>query len=122
MRYDSGLIVMPRYVQEAFELRGRALKRGQLVALSMMGANRDPRVFDEPDLLDLRRDTKNSLSFGYGPHFCIGTNIARTELRLMLDAALDFMPESARLLEDRIRWSSRGMMSQIRELPVDFGV
>ena len=39
----------------------------------------------------------------------------------MLDAALDFMPANARLLEDRIRWSSRGMMSQIRELPVDFG-
>lgn len=121
MRYDSGLLVMPRYVEQDFELRGRALKKGQLVALSMMGANRDPRVFDEPDVLDLRRDTKNALSFGYGPHFCIGSNIARAELRLMLDAALDFLPEGARLLEDRIRWSSRGMMSQIRELPVDFG-
>ncbi len=121
MRYDSGLIVMPRYVGEDFEFRGRALKEGQLVALSMMGANRDPRVFDEPDVLDLRRDTKNTLSFGNGPHYCIGANIARTELRLMLDAALDFMPANARLLEDRIRWSSRGMMSQIRELPVDFG-
>ncbi len=37
------------------------------------------------------------------------------------DAALDFLPEGARLLDDRIRWSSRGLMSQIKALPVDFG-
>ena len=39
----------------------------------------------------------------------------------MLDAALDFLPQSARLLEDQIRWSSVGIMSQIKSLPVDFG-
>jgi cytochrome P450 len=121
LRFDSGLIVMPRYVLEDFELRGRSIAKGQLMALSMMGANRDPRAFDEPDQLDLRRDTKNALSFGHGAHFCIGANIARAELRLMLGAALDFMPPGARLLEDRIRWSARGVMSNVRELPVDFG-
>lgn len=119
LRFDSGLIVMPRYVVEDFELRGCSLRKGQLVALSMMGANRDPRVFDEPDVLDFRRDTKNTLSFGHGEHFCIGANIARAELRFLLDAALDFLPPDAPLLEDRIVWSKRGMMSQIRQLPVD---
>ncbi|MDJ0852783.1 MAG: cytochrome P450 [Myxococcota bacterium] len=121
LRYDSGLIVMPRYVVDDFEFRGRTLRRGQLVGLSMMGANRDPAVFDDPDVLDIRRDNKSSLSFGYGSHYCIGSNIARTEMRLMIDAALDFMPEGARLLEERIRWSARGLMSQIKALPVDFG-
>ncbi len=121
LRYDSGLIVMPRYVVDDFEFRGRALRKGQLVGLSMMGANRDPAVFDDPDVLDIRRDNKHSLSFGYGSHYCIGSNIARTEMRLMIDAALDFLPEGARLLEDRIRWSARGLMSQIKALPVDFG-
>lgn len=123
LRYDSGLSLMPRYVLEDFELRGRSLKKGQLVALSLTGANHDPRVFpDDPDRLDLRRDTREALSFGHGPHFCTGANVARVELRLMLDAALDLLPPNARLLEDQIRWSSRGFLSQIKSLPVDFAV
>ena len=44
LRYDSGWPSIPRYVLEDFELRGRTLKKGQLVALSLIGANRDPRV------------------------------------------------------------------------------
>jgi cytochrome P450 len=107
LRYDSGLIVMPRYVVEDLNLRGRSLKTGQLVVLSLMGANRDPRVFPEPDRVDFRRDTKEALSFGYGVHYCPGANIARLELCLMLEAALDFLPPGAQLLEDQIRWSRR---------------
>src|SRR5262245_6888271 len=50
LRYDSGLILFARYVLEDFELRGRAIKKGQLVALSLIGANHDPRVFpNDPD-------------------------------------------------------------------------
>jgi hypothetical protein len=60
------------------------------------------------------------LSFGHGSHYCVGANIARMELRLMIDAALDFIPQGARLLEDEIRWSKKGFMSQIKSLPVDF--
>ena len=120
LRYDSGLPLMPRYVLEDFELRGRTLKKGQLVALSLAGANRDPRVFPDPDRLDLRRDTSEALSFGHGPHYCPGASIARAELRLMLEAALDFLPRDARLLEDQVRWSSLGFMGQIKSLPVDF--
>lgn len=122
LRYDGGVGFMPRYVLEDFELRSRTLKKGQLVALSLVGANRDPRVFADPDRLDLRRDTSEAMSFGYGSHYCPGANVARVEIRSMLDAALDFLPPAARLLEDRIRWSSRGFMSQIKSLPVDFAV
>jgi cytochrome P450 len=120
LRYDSGLALVPRYVLEDFEIRGRKLEKGQLVALSILGANRDPNVFPDPDRLDLRRDTGQALSFGHGAHYCTGTSVARMELRLMLDAALDFLPPGARLLEDQIRWSSRGLMGQIKSLPVDF--
>jgi cytochrome P450 len=123
MRYDSSLSLFARYALEDFELRGRTIKKGQLVALSLIGANHDPRVFpDDPDGLDLRRDTSEALSFGYGLHYCPGANLARVELRLMLDAALDFLPPHARLLEDQMRWSSRGLASQIKSLPVDFAV
>jgi cytochrome P450 len=120
LRYDSGLTLMPRYVLEEFALRNQTLQRGQLVALSLVGANRDPRVFPNPDKLDLRRDVSEALSFGHGPHYCPGANVARAELRSMIEAALDFIPLNARLLEDQVRWSSSGFMGQIKSLPVDF--
>ena len=111
---------MPRYVLEDFELRDQKILRGQLVLASLMGANRDPRVFDDPDRLDLRRDARAHMGFSYGHHYCGGANIARMQLRLMIGAALDFVPEGARLLEDEIRWSAKGVLSQIKTLPVDF--
>jgi cytochrome P450 len=87
-----------------------------------MGAHRDPRAFPEPDRLDLRRDSRNLIVFGQGLHHCIGANLARMELRLMIDAALDFMPEEARLPEEEIQWGGAGILSRIKALPVDFGV
>jgi cytochrome P450 len=121
LRYDMGLFGMPRYVIEDFDLRGRSLQRGQLVVLSFMGAHRDPRAFDEPDRLNLTRVTKNLIAFGRGAHHCIGSNVARTELRLMLEAALDFLPRGARLPEEQIRWGGLGILDRIKTLPVDFG-
>jgi len=121
LRYDMGLFGMPRYVVEDFELRGKSLRAGQLVVLSFMGAHRDPRAFDAPDRLDLLRDPKNLIAFGHGLHHCIGANVARAELRLMLDAALEFLPEDARLQEERIHWGGFGILNRIKSLPVDFG-
>jgi cytochrome P450 len=120
LRYDSGILFMPRYVVEDFTLRHQALKRGQLVFLSVMGANRDPRVFPEPDRVDLLRNAKDAVSFGYGAHYCPGASIGRMEMRLMLDAALDFIPAGARLVDEEIHWSKKGIMSQLKSLPVDF--
>ena len=72
--------------------------------------------------MDLRRDTTEALAFGYGPHHCIGASLARRELCAMIDAALDLLPPPhVRLLEEEIRWSDRGLMSQMRSLPVDLG-
>ncbi len=121
LRYDNGLLLLPRYVLEGFEFRGRTLKKGQLVLVSPLGANRDPRVFPDPDRLDIRRDTRQALTFGYGAHYCPGANVALTEIRLMVAAAIDFIPPNARLLEDQIRWSrSKGLMAQIKSLPARF--
>jgi cytochrome P450 len=120
LRYDSGLVAMARYVLEDFELHDRILKKGQLVILSLTGANRDPRVFPDPERIDILRDTRASIAFGHGPHYCVGVHIARSELHLMLDAALDFLPPHARLLEDQIKWGSKGLMSTLKRLPVDF--
>jgi len=121
LRWDFGSIGLPRYAVDDFDFRGRPIKKGQLLMLNMMGAHRDPSVFPSPNELDIGRDTKALTIFGHGPHFCLGANLARQELRCMYEAALDFLPAGARLLEDQIRWRRMAMFTSLDSLPVDFG-
>jgi cytochrome P450 len=121
LRWDFGSMGLPRYALEDFDFRGRPIKKGQLLMLNMMGAHRDPSVFPNPNELDIGRDTKALTIFGHGPHFCLGANLARQELRCMYEAALDFLPEDAKLLEGQIQWRRLSMFTSIESLPVDFG-
>jgi len=121
LRWDFGSVGLPRYAVEDFEFRGKPIKKGQLLMLNMLGAHRDPAVFPNPDELDIARDTKALTIFGHGPHYCLGANLARQELRFMYESALGFLPAGAQLLEEKIRWSRVAMFTGIETLPVDFG-
>ncbi len=121
LRYDFGTAGLPRYALRDFELRGRQIRKGQLLLLSFMGAHRDPEVFPDPDRFDVRRDTSSLTIFGHGPHYCIGANLAQFELRQIFDTALDFLPERAVLREDLIEITRLGMFARLETLPVDFG-
>ena len=121
LRYDSGLLAMPRYALESFTFQDRAFHRGQMVVLCLHSANHDPEVFDRPDRIDFARDNSLALSFGYGAHYCVGSSIARVTLTEMLRAALCVIPRGAQLLEDQVRWSGRGIMGQIKSLPINLG-
>lgn len=122
LRFDAGLTEMPRYALVDFELHGAKIRKGQMLVLSMAAAHRDPRVYPDPTRLDLRRAPRDLVVFGFGPHYCIGASLARAELRMMLGAALDFLPPGAHVLEDRVRWSAKGLANRIKSLPVSFAV
>jgi cytochrome P450 len=111
---------LPRYAVRDFELRGRRIRKGQILMLSFGGANRDPSVYRDPDRLDLDRDPTDLLLFGHGTHFCLGAHLARQEMRCMIDAALDFMPPGARLRDDLMRFTPMGFMRRPANLPVEF--
>ncbi len=68
------------------EVAGTPIAEGERVILLYPAANRDPAVFDDPHTLDLRRDPNPHVAFGHGTHFCLGANLARLELRLLLEA------------------------------------
>ncbi|MFT5443193.1 MAG: cytochrome P450 [Myxococcota bacterium] len=121
LRYDFGSAGLPRYAVEDFELRGHKIRKGQPLFLSFTGAHRDPEVFDNPDQLDLKRDTRELTIFGRGAHYCIGANLAQLEMGIMLNAALDVIPEGATLVEDEIEWMRRAMFARVETLPIDFG-
>ncbi len=122
MRFGfSGAAGIPRFALRDFELRGRSIRKGQMLMLSFGGANRDPAVFDEPDRLDIDRDTREMLVFGNGPHYCLGANLARQEMGAMLDAALDIVTPGSRVREDLLTFQTLGMSQRPKNLPVEIG-
>jgi cytochrome P450 len=86
---------MARKVAVAHARGGRPLAAGDTVFLSIAAANHDEAVFRDPARLDLARSPNPHLSFGWGPHFCLGANLARLEARLALHALLEGFPEMA---------------------------
>ena len=88
LRYDGPIGAQVRIVQEPHELHGRHLKAGERVFLLMNAANRDPRAYDDPDRVDLKRNGVPHLTFGFGAHICLGFPLARLEGQIALPAVL----------------------------------
>jgi len=111
---------LPRYALTDFELRGRRIRKGQMLMLSFGGANRDPEVFDRPEEFDIARDNSNLLSFGFGAHYCLGVHLAKAELRASVDAMCDFLPTGAEVRSDLMEFRPMGMFKRPTNLPIDF--
>jgi cytochrome P450 len=81
-----------RTATEDVALGDAVVAKGEKVIVSIPAANRDPRVFPDPDALDLHRDAAGHLAFGHGRHVCIGQHLARLELRVGLRGLLARFP------------------------------
>jgi len=93
LRLEPAAAVVDRYATADVSLRDAAVRRGDLVTVSLAGANRDPSVFADPDSFDLHRPNgRQHLAFAIGPHFCIGAQLARQEANAALAALLDTLP------------------------------
>lgn len=85
LRFDSPSQMTARLLTEDTVIHGTQVPKGARVALLPASGNRDWRVFSDPDLFDLDRDTSKELSFGHGPHFCLGAPLARLEITVALE-------------------------------------
>jgi cholest-4-en-3-one 26-monooxygenase len=82
LRYASPVMYMRRTAPEDFELRGQTIREGEKMALWYISANRDEDVFEDPQRFDVTRSPNEYVAFGGGgPHFCLGNQLANTELR-----------------------------------------
>ncbi|WP_419997925.1 cytochrome P450 [Streptomyces boninensis] len=88
---------LSRVAKEDVEVCGVTIRTGEAVYNSYATANRDPAVFAHPDELDFDRTPNPHVSFGHGPHYCVGSQLARLESELLVDALLDRFPPSLRL-------------------------
>ena len=83
---------LPRVATEDFDLGGTTIRAGDAVLISLSAANRDPRAFESPDELDVERNPRNHVAFGFGIHQCIGQPLARLELQVALATLLRRLP------------------------------
>ena len=93
LRMEPAATLVDRYTTNAVTLGGVEIPAGDLVTVSLAGANRDPAVFAEPDRYDVRRDNARlQLAFVMGPHVCLGLHLARLQTIAAVDAVLDLLP------------------------------
>ena len=93
IRLEPAAAVVDRYATRDVELGGARIQRGDLVTVSIAGANRDPAVFTDPNRFDIRRaNARLNLAFAQGPHFCLGAQLARTETAIAVGRLLDRLP------------------------------
>jgi cytochrome P450 len=112
---------LPRYALRDFTLRGKTIQKGQMMLLSFGGASRDPAVYDDPDRFDVTRDVKDLITFGSGPHYCLGSNLARQEMACMVEAMLDFLPPGSRWRKDLMEFQTTGLFRRPVTLPIELG-
>ncbi|WP_329243684.1 cytochrome P450 [Streptomyces sp. NBC_01478] len=93
LRYDAPVQLMLRRARHDLDLAGRTVAEGQTVLLVCGAANRDPAVFPDPHVLDFERPGGRHMSFGHGPHFCLGAALARLEGAIVLEALLTRLPD-----------------------------
>ncbi|MGW7408133.1 cytochrome P450 [Streptomyces sp. NPDC054833] len=92
LRWHPPVLTFRRTAAQDTELAGRKIRAGDKVVVFHASANRDERVFIGPDRLDLARTPNPHVSFGDGPHVCLGAHFARLQLRLLYEEALRVLP------------------------------
>ena len=92
LRYESPVLLTPRVTTTDTELGEVQIPAGAVVTSMVASANRDPQAYDNPEEFDIFRDPKQHMSFGTGPHLCLGMHLARLETRVALNALFDRLP------------------------------
>ena len=103
LRYDAPVQLFPRLVMQDVQVAGTNLPAGTVVLVMYASANHDERKFPEPHRFDIGRNPEGHLAFGFGVHFCLGSQLARLEAKIALETLLTRFPRLARKDEKVIR-------------------
>jgi cytochrome P450 len=102
LRLEPAAAVVDRYATRDVQLGDAAIKAGELVRVSLSGANRDPALFPDPDHFDpFRPSLRSHVAFAQGPHVCLGLHLARLEAQIALEQLIRTLPDM-RLVETAV--------------------
>jgi cytochrome P450 family 142 subfamily A polypeptide 1 len=121
LRWVTPIVNMNRTATRDTELRGQKIREGDKLLLLYASGNRDERVFAEPDRLDVTRDPNDHVAFGgYGAHFCLGSSLARLELRVMFEELLARLPDMELATSEPLPLRPSNFIVGIEHMPVRF--
>ena len=120
IRWSSPILNMRRTVTADHERDGQTLAAGEQVLLMYASANRDERIFDQPDLFDVGRRHNHHVAFGFGTHFCLGANLARLEIRVLFEELLRRLPDFRLAPGFEPEFVPGFFTRTLRELPIEF--
>jgi cytochrome P450 family 142 subfamily A polypeptide 1 len=120
LRFTTVVRALRRWVAVDTDFAGHRFEAGQSIVMSFTSANRDERVFEEPDAFRVDRFPNEHLSFGFGAHYCLGASLARMEISIVLDRLLTRLPQ-LRLAEGaEVRRGESGLSETLLAVPVEF--
>jgi cytochrome P450 len=119
VRWATPVINFRRTAVRDVEIGGQAIKEGDKVVMFYNSANRDERAFSDPFRFDITRSPNEHLGFGGGgPHFCLGANLARREIKVMFEELFRRLPDIEVTGEPAMLQSS--FIHGIKRMPVSF--
>ena len=116
LRWWTPVMIFRRTATQDTTLSNAEIRRGDKVVVSFLSANRDPRVFEKPDQFIPDRDPNPHLSFGHGPHFCLGGQLARLQMIALFKAMLMATSEIRGAAEPRYLRSN--FQRGVKQLPI----
>ena len=117
LRYESPVQLTARVLKEEIEVCGQRIPKGWTMLCMLGAANRDPKQFKEPNQLNLKRLNNQHLAFSAGPHFCIGSQLARLEGQIALLNLVQRFPEM-KLAGPQPEWAPTFGLRGLKSLPV----
>lgn len=121
LRYDPPVQMVFRHTTRETNLAGVALPENALMLLLLASANRDDTHFSNPEVFDINRESEGLMSFGAGPHYCLGNYLARKEAHLGLEVLFERFAE-IEVTGDKIAWMDSYFARGPKSLPVSFKV
>jgi cholest-4-en-3-one 26-monooxygenase len=117
LRWATPVLHFRRTALEDYELAGKTIRKGDKVVMWHISANRDETVFDDPFRFDIERSPNDHIAFGGGgPHFCLGANLARMELRLIFGELIRRLPDMT--LNGDVEYLRSNFIGGIKHMPV----
>lgn len=108
-----------RYASEDIDVAGVTIPMGDVVLPSLLAANRDPDVFENPNTFDITRDPNPHIAFGHGIHYCLGAPLARMEGIIAINHLLDRIPDIQLNTDiDSLEWNASLLLHGMKSLPV----
>src|SRR5439155_10435510 len=120
LRFESPVQWTSRQALEDVEIGGVTIKTGESILLSLGAANRDAKMFPDPDRLDItRKNASRHLAFSGGIHFCLGAALSRVEAQVGINTLLRRLP-TLRIEPQPLRWKSGSTIRTLESLPAAF--